>query len=93
MATRRQFERFPISEDAVALDEHGRVLGKVTVAGGGGMAIRLECPQELRTGQQLHVTVLEPKLDIRHSISVVVRYVHEGTAGVEFVTSKGTGEA
>ncbi len=88
MESRRQYERFPISEDAVALDEQGRVLGKVTVVGGGGMAIRLDDPQAIRAGQQLHVTVLEPDLDIRHSVGVVVRYVNGNTAGVEFLTGK-----
>ncbi len=86
MSSHRQFERFAISEDALATDAQGRLLGRVMTAGGGGMAIHLVDPAAFVVGQQLRVTVVEPRSDIRHTIDVVVRYVHEGTAGVEFVT-------
>jgi len=36
---RRQFERLKLSEDAIALDQSGKKLGKVSSAGGGGFLI------------------------------------------------------
>ncbi len=86
MPHQRQFERFTISEDAVATDERGRVLGKVIVAGGGGMAIKLA--DQLQPGEHLRITIIEPDLGTSNTIDVVVRYVHQGTAGVEFVTGR-----
>jgi hypothetical protein len=82
----RQFERYEVSEETVATDKDGRVLGKVVVAGGGGMGIRLE--DHIQAGDHLRVTIVEPTRGIEHTIDVVVRYVHDGTAGVEFVTGQ-----
>jgi len=84
---RRQFERLALSDDAVVLDESGRRLGLVSEASGGGMLVRLEVPPaEFEIGQRLRVTILEPALNIRHTIDVQVRYRQGDSLGVEFVT-------
>ncbi len=83
---RRQFERFAISEDAIAYDQNGRRLGRVTVAGGGGMAILLEnAGAHYAEGDSLRVTVVEPN-DVRHTIDARVCYLHEQSLGLEFIT-------
>lgn len=83
---RRQFSRFEVPEGALAFDESGRQLGHVSVAGGGGMAIALDHGVPLLTlGQQLNLTIVEPALNARHSIDVVVRRQDEDSLGVEFV--------
>jgi hypothetical protein len=83
----RRFERFAISENAVAVDSSGRTLGRVTMAGGGGMGIVLADPSFCAPlGQQLRITVVEPDTSIRHTIDAIVRYRQENTIGLEFVT-------
>jgi len=90
---RRRFERLEINEDAVAIDEHGRELGKISQASGGGMLIMTtskEMAESLKVGQKLRVTVLEPGTASASSltIDVVVRY-HDGKAvGLEFGSPK-----
>ena len=42
---RRQFERLKLSEDAVALTQDGKKLGKVSQAGGGGFLIFPATPE------------------------------------------------
>lgn len=84
---RRRFERLQLPADAVAMDDSGRRLGLVSQAGGGGMLIRLEvAPEEFAIGSHLRVNVREPARNINHTMDVVVRYVHSGSLGVEFVT-------
>ncbi len=85
---RRQFERLQMSEDALALDESGRELGRVSQAGGGGMMILTtpECADSFTIGQQFRVTILEPGSQTRNEIDVVVRYADATGIGLEFVT-------
>jgi hypothetical protein len=86
---RRQFERLLLPDDAVALDESGRRLGRVSQAGGGGMLILLEVPAaEFQVGQRLRVTVLEPATSIMHTLDIRVRYLHSDSLGVEFVAGE-----
>jgi PilZ domain-containing protein len=87
---RRQFERFAIPEDAIAYDQTGCRLGRVTIAGGGGMTVILEdtAPQ-FTPGDRLRITVVEPERNIRHTIDTVVRHHQEHTLGLEFVTGRG----
>jgi hypothetical protein len=88
---RRQFSRFEVAEGALAFDNAGQQLGRITVAGGGGMAIELdpECSAEFTAGQQLQLTVVEPAMNARHAIHVVVRRKDERSIGVEFVRGQG----
>jgi hypothetical protein len=84
-SNRRRWERFQMPEDAVAFDAKGRRLGKVTMAGGGGMAIHLEDrTAQFQRGDRLQVTVVETDRDIQHTIQVSVRYQQEDLLGVEF---------
>ncbi len=84
---RRQFERLEISEEAVAIDENGRKLGRVSHAGGGGMTIMLdsEFGQTFAPGSRLRIVVEETSTAIRHTVSVEVRYCLGNEVGVEFV--------
>ncbi len=84
----RQFERLAISEEAIAIDENGHRLGRVSHAGGGGMTINLssEISRSLVPGSRLRVTVEEPA-GIRHTVSVEVRYCVGNNLGVEFVSA------
>ena len=85
----RQFERFPLNEEAIAWDESGRRLGRVLAASGGGMSIGLENSSVTFTpGQPLRVTVIEPGRGIRHTVDVIVRYCNQNAMGVEFITGQ-----
>lgn len=87
---RRQFARFDVPEGALALDEAGRQLGRVTVAGGGGLAIALDAGViPPAPGTNLLLTIVEPALNARHAIDVVVRRQDEHSIGVEFVRGQG----
>ena len=83
---KRRFERLQLPDDALALDDAGHELGRVSQAGGGGMLIHTGSEKTAATfqpGQHLRITVLEPRTDNRHTLRVVVRY-HTGEAvGVE----------
>lgn len=88
MENRRQFLRIQVPEDAVALDEQGKKLGRVEEAGGGGMRIRLEAegkpPAE---GSRIKITVVEPGTNhVIHTASVLVRYCQGALLGLEFLS-------
>ena len=88
---RRQFPRLKLSEDAYAIDASGRELGKVVLAGGGGMQITAgstEIASSIRLGDQLRVTIMEPGVQTSNTIDVVVRHVAGAVLGVEFVTGE-----
>ena len=77
MPEQRRFERLQLPEDALALDDAGRELGRVSHAGGGGMLIHTgseKAEASFQLGQRLRITVVEPGKDNRHTLSVVVRY-------------------
>ena len=86
---RRQFQRIPLKENAIAVDSAGRELGKVSQAGGGGMMIyppNRDVADSLALGQRLQVTILEPGSQTAHTMDVVIRY-HDGEKiGFEFVS-------
>lgn len=90
---RRQFPRYAVPENAIAYDEHGRKLGRVSQAGGGGMLIDIAAegidPAEFPAGRRLRVTVLEPANRARTTIDVIVRYVNASGVGAEFITGRG----
>ena len=85
---RRAFERLELPDDALALDDAGAQLGRISQAGGGGMLIHTgseKAAAAFQKGQHLRITVLEPRTNNRHTLRVVVRY-HTGEAvGVEFL--------
>lgn len=84
---RRQFLRIRVPEDAVALDEQGKKLGRVEEAGGGGLRVRLE-PEAMppAAGSRMQITVVEPGNNhIIHTARVLIRYCEGGVLGLEFV--------
>jgi hypothetical protein len=87
---RRQFERLPLPDHALAIAEDGRELGQVSEASGGGMMIQCtpEVAKSFQVGQRMRVTVVEPGSQTRNVIDVVVRYVEKSAIGMEFVTGK-----
>ncbi|MBI2678967.1 MAG: PilZ domain-containing protein [Candidatus Koribacter versatilis] len=87
---RRAFERFPISEHAVATDEKGAMLGHVSTAGGGGMTIHADSAaiaEALAPGRKLTVTVVEPDNKVSNTVDVEVRYRKGAEIGVQFITA------
>ncbi len=89
---RRRYKRLPIPEDTIAVNDAGETLGKVTLAGGGG--IQLENitgagERALQTGARVRITVLEPKIGARHSAEVEVIYRKGSRAGLQFVKGAG----
>ena len=92
---RRAFERFPMSDDALALDDQGRTLGRVSLAGGGGMTIHAESAtvaERLEPGHALRVTIVEPSNQVSNTIDVVIRYRQGAEVGVQFVSGSETGK-
>ena len=87
MENRRQFLRIQVPDDAVALDEQGKKLGRVEEAGGGGLRVRME-PEEQppAAGSRIKITVVEPGTNkVIHTASVLVRYSDGAALGLEFV--------
>ncbi|HTK96050.1 MAG TPA: PilZ domain-containing protein [Terriglobales bacterium] len=88
---RRAFQRFPISDHAVAVDEAGTTLGRVSMAGGGGMTIHAESAaiaEQLAPGRKMTVTVVEPDNKVSNTVNVEVRYRQGTEVGVQFVGGK-----
>jgi hypothetical protein len=92
---KRAFQRFPIAEHAVVLDERGAALGHVVTAGGGGMTIQAESAaiaQKLEPGHALRVTIVEPDNKVSNTLDVVIRYRTGSEIGVQFVSGSETGK-
>lgn len=88
---RRAFQRFAISDHAIAVDEKGATLGSVSEAGGGGMTIHADSAaiaQELAPGRKFLITVVEPDNKVSNTVSVEVRYRKGTEVGVQFVSGK-----
>lgn len=86
---RRKFDRIELTEDARALDQSGRELGKVRQAGGGGMLIisaSADVAKELAIGEKRRISVVEPSTKTSHTIDVIVRYNDQNQIGCEFLT-------
>ena len=83
---RRQFLRIQVPADAEALDEHGKNLGRVEEAGGGGMRVRMNGEVAApAVGSRLKITVVELGTNhVIHAVSVVVRYSDGKSLGLEF---------
>lgn len=91
---RRHFPRLQLSEEAFAVDEKGRQLGRVCMVGGGGLQIRNMAETtapELTPGCRVRLTILEPESRTSHTIDVVVRYRDGDKLGAEFVTGEDAG--
>lgn len=87
---RRAFPRFPISDHAVAVDEKGVTLGRVAMAGGGGMTIHADSAavaELLAPGRKLTVTVVEPDNQVSNTVNVEVRYRKGSEIGVQFINA------
>jgi hypothetical protein len=85
---RRRFERLVLSESAIAVDETGFRLGRVSAAGGGGMqvdAASSEAIGQMPSGARLSVTVVEPGSATTNTFDVEVCYVHGNTVGMKFL--------
>jgi hypothetical protein len=85
---RRRFERINISEDALALDQGGQNLGRVSQVSGGGFLIYPASSvalEQLPVGRRLTVTVVEPKSNSKNSVDVEVLYHRDSAVGVSFV--------
>ena len=88
---RRAFERLPISDKAIAVDAQGATLGRVSVAGGGGMTIHADSAaiaDRLEPGRKLTVTVVEPDNQVSNTVDVEVRYRQGTEIGMQFVSGK-----
>jgi hypothetical protein len=88
---RRRFERLTIPEDAVAVDENGRQLGRVVEAGGGGMLVAIESAElarDLHVGRCLRVTIVEPTSGTATVMDVEVKYATPNGVGMEFISLK-----
>lgn len=91
VSNRRQFPRLELSEDALAIDENGRELGKVLETGGGGMLITThsgEIADSLAVGKNLRITIHEPGSQTSNKLDTVVRHRKGLKIGVQFVGSK-----
>lgn len=86
---KREFERLPIEEDAIALDENGRELGRVSRVSGGGFQIKpatTGVTAWLRPGVRIAITVVETGSGVRNVFPVEVVYCEGESVGVKFVT-------
>jgi hypothetical protein len=85
---RRRFERLQLTEAAIAVDETGYQLGRVSAASGGGMQVDAPSPEALermKSGARLSVTVVEPSSATTNSFDIEVCYVHGNSVGMKFV--------
>ncbi len=91
---RRRFKRLAIPDDTIAEDAEGHPLGRITLAGGGGMQVEQLTPdgeRALEPGKRVRITVVEPSLGSRHTVEVEVKYRSGGTAGLQFVLTDAAG--
>ncbi len=86
----RRFQRLPLPNNTVVLDEAGRHLGRLTLAGGGGIQIE-ELTEDgkrvLQAGSRVRITIVEPAISARHTVDIEVRYQQGNRVGAQFVAS------
>jgi hypothetical protein len=85
---RRKHVRLEMTEHAVALDAHGREIGHVSHAGGGGVTIEAaseDSASKFEIGERLRVTILEPGTQTRNTIDMVLRRRVGKQLGFEFI--------
>jgi hypothetical protein len=85
---RRRFERLQLTEAAIAVDETGYQLGRVSAAGGGGMQVDApssDALEHMKSGSRLSVTVVEPGSATTNTFDVEVCYVDGNSVGMKFL--------
>jgi len=85
---RRRFERLKLSEAAIAVDETGYQLGRVSSAGGGGFKVdapSMEALEHMKSGSKMRVTVVEPGSATTNTFDVEVRYIDGKSVGMKFL--------
>jgi len=85
---RRRFARLQLTEAAVAVDDSGFQLGRVSKAGGGGMQVdanTTDAMSRMTFGRRLLVTVVEPTSSTTNSFNVEVRYIDGNSVGMQFL--------
>ncbi len=85
---RRQFPRLDLPEDAYAVDDSGRTLGRIRVVGGGGMELAAASSlvaEQLAVGRRLRIEIIEPGSQSSHRFDVEVRSRRQRSIGLEFV--------
>ncbi len=86
----RRFTRLPLPDNTVVTDEAGHQLGRLTLAGGGGIQIEELTPagqRLLQPGTRVRITVVEPAIGARHTVDIEVRYQHGNRVGAQFVSA------
>ncbi len=86
----RRFQRLPLPDNTAVLDEAGHHLGRLTLAGGGGIQIEDltdDGRRVLKAGTRVRIIIVEPAIAARHTVDIEVRYQLENRVGAQFVTS------
>ncbi len=86
----RQFPRFKITEQAVAVNDRGLQLGKVKEVGAGGMTIVASNDEALLlmpVGRKMRVNVIEPGSKTTTTVNVEVLYTRKREVGVKFAAA------
>ena len=88
---RRQYSRFDLPDGTRAMDESGRLVGRVERAGAGGLQIRLDdgLATKPQVGQHTQLTVMDAQ-GRTHRLSVEVRFLDSGLMGVRFLSDQST---
>ena len=83
---RRRYSRFDLPDGTQAMDESGRLIGRVERAGAGGLQIRLDsgCEVKPQVGENRQFTVLDSK-GRSHQLRVEIRFVQQDILGVRFL--------
>jgi PilZ domain len=85
---RRRFARLKLSEAAIAIDDSGYQLGRVSLASGGGMQVDSNSPealQRMKSGTRMTISVVEPGSATTNTFSVEVLYISGSSVGMQFV--------
>jgi hypothetical protein len=88
----RQFQRFKVTEQMVAVNERGLQLGKLKEVGAGGMTIiatNKEALLLMPVGRKMLINVIEPGAKTTTPVNVEVLYVKDNNVGVKFTSSDG----
>lgn len=88
----RQFLRLKVTEQAVAVNDRGLQLGKVTEVGAGGMMITAANQEALMlmpVGRRMRISVVEPGLKTTTPLNVEILYVRTNDVGMKFTNPEG----
>lgn len=88
----RQFQRFKVTEQMVAVNERGLQLGKLKEVGAGGMTIiaaNKEALLLMPLGRKMLINVIEPGSKTTTPVNVEVLYVRGNDVGVKFTSPEG----